>query len=304
MVMSIERLLKAAVLALCLPSAACTRATALLRRTAGGSVGATLLPLRVAEAMEDCQHVICLSSSLATAERAAAEWRACSTVEWDARVARRGVLTPASSTAARSVCFCSVAFAEKAFGDDVPCDLLVVDTSGTHARATGAAGAERRAAHAGFLRARRRLFLHLEGAAPAAPWPAARIRSPRQLADECVISEAGASCVSMGADAPAASASEGADAAAAWRGPVCRRLLDRAHTLGHPASAQLAISAADVLLTLSVNEARTALAPHLAQPPTPTHERARATPPPPEAPHLAELALAVLYVFCVMHEKR
>lgn len=264
------------------------RATALLRRAA--SAGSTLLPLRVAEAL-DCERVVLITDSLPSARRAAQEWRHWASSSWDTTVAarnalpddsRRGAFQPGVHRRMRSVCFCSFASSTRlaaVLEDAEGCDLLVLDNSGVHPRAAASAPDLRVAAHDGFLAARRRLFIGSRSS--LAPFELDEM-APTDGDAECIVSDAGKTCLSTSDAALASRASE-----APWHGPVCQWLQSDDD---EDVQARLSITTDSGLVVVTPDEVRLALRPILAQV---ANESERTV----VAPHLTELAVAVLYAF-------
>ena len=276
------------------------RASAILPRAVGGAVGATWLPLLIAE-LTDCHTVVALSASLPCARMVEQDWRRNAVFDdWSTIVVKSGEPIPSvQATDRRTVYFCSFASAPQLALTldelEKPVDLLVSDTSGMHPRAAPRAmPAARAAGHDGFLSARRRLFLN--AASPAHEEEAEEAALRRSEETECVISESGSSCfgTGTGTGTSAASMPSAVDAYGPWQGPVCRRFG------ADGAEARLAITAPSLgLLLLTPMMARDALRKvSLAQEglllANLDEARARLPPTP-----VSELALAVLYALLV-----
>lgn len=257
-------------------------ATAIVRRTAGGGAGQSMLYLRVAESLR-CHQVVILTANLPLAKRGAMEWKWWSSEEWQIDVVSRGAAQLAPLPLhGRQVIFCSFeSAAELAVSlSSSPCDLLVCDTSGV--RAKKMVQRLRLAAHEGFLPHRRRLVVSLDDGPSTSLLEPPPMQPPSNKVsddDTCVISALGRTCIE-----PTPTS------IVPWYGPICRRIVPT-----HGAS-RLAITAHDAgLLILTLPEVQTALRRHLPDAQSVDDDRHSKL-----APHLTELALAVVYAYCVV----
>ena len=177
-------------------ASASTRASAVLKRTPGPCAGSSLLPLSVAESMTDCQRVIILTASLPVAERCRLEWRSWSSLEWEASVfSTTNELTPCN-VQQRSVIFCPFTSAMQLAAYIESACLLVYDASAVHPRVMRskrgsecirlAMGIER------TLTSSRTLYMSVEGSAQL---PLLTDAEEPNMQTECVVSEAGSSCI-------------------------------------------------------------------------------------------------------------
>ena len=130
--------------------------------------------------------------------------------------------------------------------------------------------------------------MRLDGRPSILAQPLADTARAMAIDDHCVVTELGSTCLSSGEPAAAADAVS----SSVWHdGPVARRVADTAE------AARLTISADEQrLLSLSAEEARAAL--RQAEPAVRLSDAADNLNL--NAPHLTELALAALYIFCFM----
>jgi len=240
-----------------------------------------MLYLRVAESL-GCNSVVILTANLPLAKRGALEWGWWSSEKWHVNVVSRGIAHSALlPQQRRQVTFCSFESAtELAMSFSSPCDLLVCDASGV--RAKKLAQRLRLALHEGFLPHRRRLVVSLEdGPSTSLLEPPPMPRTDDEVSDDdmCIVSAAGRTCIVVGPTS-----------VEPWHGPICRRIIP-----SHGAS-RLAITAHDLgLIVLGVPEVRTALRLRLPDAHPIDEDRHSML-----APHLTELALAVVYTYCIV----
>lgn len=300
-------------------SAHTRHATAMLKRSPAGGAGTALLPLRVAESLitVDGDHtVVFLCASLPLAQRANGEWRAWCSREWDCCQVSTGAQStvralPRSDMAGEGgavmkrrpcVYFCSFESAPQleAELEQTEIDLLVCDVTAVDARAVRPQRLVRMATHDGFFCASRRLVLRLDGLGRGVLRSSPQARAPPEEADDelCIITALGTSCVGGGSGQGGSSPRPGAIEAGGL-GSVARRIATP--DSGPDCAARLVISADgtgsgwDGIRILSASQAREAVgsAAPAAKLPDPLAPSSRI------APHLIELALAVLYIFLV-----